>query len=154
LPNNLTLSEVLRLKGLLFPGYCTHAALPARTCWPRHASEFTERKYDLDHEQVLTALVDAPDRRAAVRWENFASSPIDVDRLDTEPAPSARHSLACSVQRRSLSEIAGRDFVDWVYRTARVVVRVHQELAVFAGPDIPQAEFRRLCAEQARQRRM
>ena len=42
------------------------------------------------------------------------------------------------------------DFIDWVYRSAEIQVRVNQKLGVYAGPDGSQAEFRRACAEAAR----
>jgi hypothetical protein len=46
-----------------------------------------------------------------------------------------------------------RDFIDWVYRATEVAVRANEALKVFAGPDISQAEFRRMCSEAASEKR-
>ena len=45
------------------------------------------------------------------------------------------------------------DFVDWAYRSAEVKVRVNEKLKVYAGPEVSQSEFRRICAEAARSQR-
>jgi hypothetical protein len=51
---------------------------------------YLNRKYDLDYEQQLAALVPAPDRRGLVRWEDFPSSPLDPRTLEDQPAPGGR----------------------------------------------------------------
>jgi DNA repair exonuclease SbcCD ATPase subunit len=45
------------------------------------------------------------------------------------------------------------DFRDWVYRESQVVVRTNEALKIYAGPDVSAAEFRRLCAQAAREGR-
>ena len=46
-----------------------------------------------------------------------------------------------------------KDFIDWAYRTIKVTVRANETLKVYAGPQTSQADFRKLCAEAARQQR-
>jgi DNA repair exonuclease SbcCD ATPase subunit len=46
-----------------------------------------------------------------------------------------------------------RDFLDWNYHSASVTVRANEALGIYAGPEVSQAEFRRLCSEAAREKR-
>lgn len=155
LPNNLTFSEALRLDGRTI---LTEASMNTLLYRPSLLAQalvrFSERKYDLDHELVLAAIVDEPDRRGTVRWEHYTSAALDPDRLDPAPIPQARFAaLDAPLNDGRMLKSLERDFLDWVYRTARVTVRAHPELSVYAGPEVSQAEFRRLCSEKARQRR-
>ena len=45
------------------------------------------------------------------------------------------------------------DFVEWVYRNAKVTVRANEALKQYAGPEVSAAEFRKQCTEAARQGR-
>jgi hypothetical protein len=45
------------------------------------------------------------------------------------------------------------DFLDWSYRGSEVIVRGNETLGLYAGPEVSQAEFREMCAEEARKRR-
>jgi DNA repair exonuclease SbcCD ATPase subunit len=45
------------------------------------------------------------------------------------------------------------DFEDWVYRNVEVIVRANEILKIYAGPEVSQSEFRRMCAEAARDTR-
>jgi hypothetical protein len=155
LPHNLTLREAFKDAGRVFPVQTFTQTLLYR---PRLLAQahvrFTERKYDLDHELILSALMDNADRRSMARWEQYAINPLDPDQLESAPALEARFTpLETPFTDGRVLKSLEKDFLDWVYRTARVMIRAHPELGVFAGPDISQAEFRRLCAEQARQRR-
>jgi DNA repair exonuclease SbcCD ATPase subunit len=46
-----------------------------------------------------------------------------------------------------------KDFQDWVYHSSSVIVRANEGLNIYAGPEVPQAEFRSECAEAAREGR-
>ena len=43
---------------------------------------FLNRKYNLDIELRQSALVSEPDRRGLVRWEDYASPPIEPASAD------------------------------------------------------------------------
>ena len=155
LPNNLTPSEAFKLENRIFPANAVVRGLLYR---PRLLAQahvrFVERKYDLDYELMVAAWVGDVDRRGVVRWENHVSSPLDPDTLDSEPMPDVRFSaLEAPLSDSRILKSLERDFIDWVYRTARCTVRVHDELDVYAGPDVPQADFWRMCTAQSRQRR-
>lgn len=113
---------------------------------------FTNRKYNLATELVRTALVANPDRRGVVRWDDylfqkslserdFARQPQRDARFDTVDAP-----LSDSTALRSLKS----DFTDWGYRDTTVTVRVNEQLKIYAGPDVTDSEFDKMCDDAAR----
>ncbi len=93
LPNNLTFSEALKTGG---PGLQAGAASQELLYRPALLAQsktlFLNRKYNLDYELTQAAIVVNPDRRGAVRWEDFPAAPIDARRLDERPTPQARFS--------------------------------------------------------------
>ncbi|MCO5204320.1 MAG: DUF87 domain-containing protein [Anaerolineae bacterium] len=113
---------------------------------------FTNRKYNLATELVRTALVANPDRRGVVRWDDylfqkslserdFARQPQRDARFDTVDTP-----LSDSTALRSLKS----DFIDWGYRDTTVTVRVNEQLKIYAGPDVTDSEFDKMCDDAAR----
>jgi hypothetical protein len=155
LPNNLTLTEALRLAGQPYPeeafneGLIYRPALLAQT-----EVRYANRKYNLDASQMLTALAGEVERGGLLRWEDYLTGLVDSAALEDSPAPEAQFALPTGAftDPRTLAALE-KDFLDWVYRTARVAVRANEELKVYAGPETSPADFRRLCADAARQGR-
>jgi hypothetical protein len=113
-----------------------------------------DRKHGVDSELTRAALVKTPDKRGAVRWEDFPLSVSVLDSIDTSPVPSARFSsIDAPLNDVKLMTALQKDFTDWVFRNSSVKARVNQALKVFAGPDVSQAEFMTACAEAAREAR-
>ena len=115
---------------------------------------FLDRKYNLDMEQIKSALVTNPEKRGVVRWDDCAARPPAPDEMDPAPDPKARFAaLDAPFSDARLMTALQKDFADWVYRASKVTVRANQALGVFATPDVSQAEFMKTCAEAARQAR-
>ena len=113
-----------------------------------------ERKHGVDSEITHTALIKSPEKRGAVRWEDYPISSEVLDTIDTSPSPSARFSSVDSpLNDVKLMTALQKDFTDWVFRNTSVKARANQALKVFAGPDVSQAEFMTACAEAARDAR-
>ena len=155
LPENLTLSEALKnsppaaQQSAVSQGLVYHPVLLAQA-----SILFLNRKYDLDYELLRTAVVSAPDRRGIVRWENYPAAQIDPRSLDAQPGPQARFaSLDAPLSDAKVLNSLERDFSDWAFRSAKVSLRANENLKVFAGPDVTQAEFHQMCAEAAREQR-
>jgi hypothetical protein len=155
LPNNLTFTQAFKAAGQDFPPEAFSQGIIYRPAILAQAHiRFLNRKYRLDHETFKTVLAANPDRRGVVRWENYASAPVDPAGMDNGPIPQARFAALESPfsEARTLSAMQ-KDFLDWAYRTAQVTVRAHEGLKLYAGPDISPAEFRTLCADASRQGR-
>jgi hypothetical protein len=155
LPNNLTFTQSFKAAGQPFPEEAHSLGLIYRPVLLAQASvRFFNRKYNLDYEQVQSALVEKPDKRGAMRWEEAQSAPVDPRALDRAPDPQARYtSLEAPLSDPKVLGALQKDFVDWVYRDSRASVRANETLKMYAGPEVSQAEFRRMCAEAARESR-
>jgi hypothetical protein len=151
LPNNLTLSEALRSAGSEYQhvsgsqGLVYHPVLLAQA-----RTQFLNRKYNLDYELPQTVIVENPDKRGVVRWENFPAISLDPQKLDDKPAPQARFtSLDTPLSDAKILNTLQRDFADWAFRGAKIIVHANEELEVYAGPDITQGKFRQMCSDAA-----
>jgi hypothetical protein len=155
LPNNLTFTQAFAADGRSFPPEALSQGLLYRPVLLAQASvRFLNRKYLLDTVLNKTTLVPEPDRRGLVRWEDYASQPIDPQVLSKPPDPRARFATleAPLSDARAITSLQ-KDFVDWVYRAAQVTVRANEALKQYAGPQVSMADFRKQCAAAARQSR-
>jgi Skp family chaperone for outer membrane proteins len=155
LPVNQTLSEALKAAPA---GVDQSHPQKLIVCHPVLVAQartlFLNRKYNLDFELAQAVIVSSPDRRGAVRWENFSADPIDPRSLADQPDPQAQFSsLDGPLSDPKILASLQRDFADWAFRGAKVTIRANEELKVFAGPDVSQADFRQLCSDAARKAR-
>lgn len=151
LPNNLTLSQAIKETGVIYPedleskGILYRPALLAQVF-----IRFRNRKYNFYSEIFRTVLVENPDRHGVIRWENYASEPVDPNQLDVEPEPDSRFSsLEAPFSKSNLISSMRSDFQDWVYRSSEVNIKTNESLGVYAGPDVSKEDFRKMCEEAA-----
>jgi hypothetical protein len=115
---------------------------------------FLNRKYDLSHLAQGMALIHEPDRRGMVHWNHYQTKPINPSDLDRQPAPGAFfEALVEPFTDSRLVKSMERDFQDWAYRTVTVTVKANETLDVFAGPEVSQEEFQKMCADAADEKR-
>jgi hypothetical protein len=115
---------------------------------------FINRKYGVDTEAIRVVLVDKPDRRGVVQWDDFPYRGSSLDKIETEPTLGARFDgFDAPFNDNKLMTALRRDFIDWIYRISSATVRANEKLKVFAGPDVSQAEFMKACADAARNAR-
>ena len=155
LPNNLTFTQAFEADGRSYPSEATSQGLLYRPVLLAQTSvRFLNRKYSLDFELIKTALVPEPDRRGLVRWEDYASQPINPQSLTKPADPRARFAtLEAPLSDVKAITAMQKDFVEWVYRAAQITVRANEALKQYAGPQVSAADFRKQCAEVARQGR-
>lgn len=155
LPLNLSVSEAFRAQGEAAPVSARVEAVLYRACLLAAArARITERRYGVDSELLRSALVRGLEKRGLMNWDEFPARGLRLETLEETPAPQARFELPdgafLDAKRLALLQ---RDFLDWAYRGAAVTARANDALKVYAGPDVSAAEFRRACAEAARQGR-
>lgn len=155
LPNNLAFTQAFAAVGRPYDEEARSLGLIYRPALLAQASvRFFQRKYNLDYELKRAALAAQPDRRGAMRWEEVQSPPVDPHALDPGPHPQARYAvLEAPLSEAKTLTLLQKDFLDWAYRASTISVRANEALKVYVGPQVSQAEFRRLCAESARQGR-
>jgi hypothetical protein len=155
LPNDLSFTEAFSAAGRSVPEQAQSLGLIYRPALLAQSRiRYLNRKYDLDFEQGHTSLSSAPDRRGVIRWEDMLSGNVDVDSLDAKPDPRARFgSLEAPLSEPIAMKSMESDFLDWNYHNSSVVVRANEDLDIYCGPQVSQAEFRTLCSEAAREKR-
>jgi hypothetical protein len=155
LPNNLTLSQAFQITGRALPGQAHSQGLVYRPeLLAQCVVRYTNRKYGLDASLKRAARVIQLDRHGVMRWEDYQSAPVEANQLESRPAPEARFAaLPSAFNEAKLLRTLQSDFQNWVYRTSQVSVRANPSLDIFAGPEVSPAEFRRMCADAARQQR-
>ena len=155
LPNNLTFTQAFKAAGRPYPAEAFSQGLVYRPTILAQASiRFLNRKYNLDYVQQKTVIVQNPDRRGMVRWDNFTAAPVDPSTLDEALDPQVRFaSLEAPFSEAKVMTALQKDFLDWAYRTGQVTVHGNEALKLYAGPGVTEAEFRTTCAETARQER-
>ncbi len=155
LPNNLTLSQAARQARRSLPADASQAAILYRPVLLAQAQiRYANRKYNLDTLQPMTVLIEEPDPRGLIQWEEYEAPLVDRRTLDRGPVPQARFTTLTApfTEPKAMNSLRTA-FVDWLFRTATVTVRAHTQLGVFAGPEVSQADFRRQCSEAARTQR-
>jgi len=154
LPTNLSLTEAMRVAGKSLPDAQLTGTLYRPALLATANVRFLDRKYGVDTELQRAALVKDPDKRSVVRWENHFYGNFPAKRVEHQPAPQARFStLGAPLNESKQMTALERDFVDWIYRSVTVTARANEALKVYAGPDVSQAEFMKVCAETAREAR-
>jgi len=155
LPNDLSYTNAFSAAGRFIPEEAQSLGLIYRPALLAQSRiRYLNRKYDLDYEQEHTVLTTNPDRRGVIRWEEALSSNVEVDSLDDKPDPRARFgSIEAPLSEPKIMKSMQSDFLDWNYHNSSVTVRANEELEIYAGPQVSQAEFRKLCSETAREKR-
>lgn len=154
LPNNQTLSQAVKAARETYPEGLQGKGIIYRPVLLAQAHiRFRNRKYNLDSEVFRTVLVENPDRRGVVRWDNFPASPVEPRQLDQSPAPDTRFSsLEAPLSEAKVLSRMRTDFQDWAYRSSEVNVRANETLKVYAGPDVTEAEFKNMCEDAAEEK--
>lgn len=155
LPNNLSLTEAFASAGLPLPEQSPSPGLIYRPALLAQAEvRYLNRKYNLDHQQDITVLTLEPDRRGMVAWGEIITPGFNPQMLADDPDPRARYAqLGAPLSETKIMSAMKRDFTDWVYHNSSILVRANEDLDIYCGPEVSQAEFRKLCAEAAREGR-
>lgn len=155
LPNNLTFTQAFKAAGRAYPPEAYSQGLIYRpVILAQAAIRYLNRKYKLEMEQKQAVILLNPDRRGHTRWDSYLVQPVDPNELDSVPDPHASYTApqAPFTDAKALSALQ-KDFVEWAYRSGQVTVRANEALKLFAGPEVSQAEFRKLSSEAARKGR-
>ena len=79
---------------------------------------------------------------------------MDETRLDPQPDPRARFvSIEAPYTNAKIISTIKRDFLDLVYHESEAEVLANEVLKVYAGPEVSPEEFRKMCSEEAREKR-
>ena len=155
LPNNLTFTQAFKAAGREFTADALSQGLIYRPVILSQASaRLVNLKYKIDIDIYKTTLVDNPDRRGIIRWDNYPTDQIEPSKLEQAPDPQARFApTEAPLNDVKLMNSLQKDFLDWAYRSSEVMVHGNEALKLYAGPETSEGEFRTQCANAARQAR-
>jgi hypothetical protein len=150
LPNTLSFMKAVDKAGIAVPQDSAYQVIYKPALIAQAAVRFLKRNYNLDYDLITTALVRELDRTGRVRWDDWISDPIDLDSLEPGARGEARfHDLVSPLSDGTKTRELESDFKDWIYHSVTATVRSNEKLEVFAGPEVSQGDFRRMCAEAA-----
>jgi len=155
LPNNLTISQAIKASQRAMPTDVKSLGTLYRPTLLAQANvRFLKRNYNLDYELEPTALVLEPDRLGGVRWEEWLTTPIDTNSLDRRPLQDARYAaLEAPFSDGKTLKAWESDFADWIYYEQTVNVRANESLDIYAGPQISETEFKKMCRKAAEEKK-
>jgi hypothetical protein len=154
LPVTLTLSDAVKNTGQTIPiGAEEHGVLYRPVLLAQAEVQFTNRRYRLDHEIQVTALVEEPSRRGSVRWEDYSLDSLDTRAIQRGPASKSRFiSLEPPFSDSRTLKSMKSDFADWIYSDITAAVKANETLGVYAGPEVDDKAFERMCADEAEEK--
>lgn len=153
-PPTLDPEEAAQKSGRLIPLDATVSGVLYRPAVFGQANVlYNARKYGIQHEEEIAFLVHDVPAHGRVDWEESLTDPVNVRRLDQEPDDEARFAELVEplVDKTALNKIKA-DLTDWIYRSAPIMVKVNQELGVFADPSEDMEDYRRRLVDAANER--
>lgn len=154
LPATQNLADAARQRGRSIPiGAEEHGLIYHPVLLAQADVLYSNRKYELDEEMIVTALIEEPDERGFLRWEEHQLDKFDSRTLARDPAPQSRFGnlerpLSDGKSMRTLKS----DFVDWIYGEVAAIVKANETLGVYAGPDVNETKFEEMCLEAAEEK--
>ncbi|NJC95409.1 MAG: DUF853 family protein [Anaerolineae bacterium] len=151
LPQTFSLPEAFKAAGQTMSGEAAIEGVIYRPALVASANvRVLDRKLGVDSEIARAALVDSPDKRGAIRWEDHIVNGHAIENSETTPSRSSRlGTIDSPLNGAQLLPAIQKDFADWVYRNSSVTARANQALKVFGGPDVSRADFMKACADTA-----
>lgn len=116
---------------------------------------FADKRANVYTARTFAYFVPELERAGLVQWENFAGEPVRVEMLSSQPWEGASYYLPVTngmADSRRMAELK-RDFVDMLYGTVRLNVRVNPVLKVYADPDESPGAFEARVRQVAREKR-
>ncbi len=154
-PVNRGLSDVLQEVGGQFPDKAPHPQYLYKAELVGQArAVYLARKYNISEEAEFTVRIDEMRKRGLVRWESQLVAPFDPNMLEHNPLPEARFADVenlSGVDSKAVKELE-IDFIDWIYRTQTLKLRINDALGVVAEPGVSDEEFRRMCEQAAKEK--
>jgi hypothetical protein len=116
---------------------------------------YIDRKFNISHEALHTIRMDEYRKTGLVRWEDFIAEPIKLNRLEISPQSEATFDSldALGIESGAVINSLEKDFIEWIYRTQSMTLRVNETLGVVAGPDVSDEAFRKMCDDAVEEKK-
>lgn len=151
LPNNQTLSEA---------AWGTKAAVPAD---PSNVElvykpvligqvqvRYLDRRYNLDETVKKMVLVEDPDPRGMIHWEDHLANAVDPKAFAQQAVGGAKFVPLESIltDAKAMANLQ-KDFLGWVFQTGEMRIQANLALKKYAGSSVNRDMFIKQCAQAA-----
>jgi hypothetical protein len=155
LPVDMTLSQAARaIEYRLSSAVIEPTVLYRPALLLQATTRFSNRKYNLHHEEQQAILIEDLTQKGPIDWERSLSDPLDPDQLMAEPAAGSLFAPLNAPLLNAYTPAALRsEFQNWVFRTLTILVKTNEALGLYGGPNISEEEFQRMCQTAADERR-
>ncbi|MHC1739574.1 MAG: ATP-binding protein [Anaerolineaceae bacterium] len=145
-PVNVSTSEAISSANLTFTSNA--ADLVYRPAVFAQADvRYASRQYNLDMSRKVAAFVEDPGN-GLIHWENMTITPVDPTKLASQPQPNAAYHIVPNwLSDQARVTAMGKDFLDWVFRSATIKIKANNLLKVYAGPEVSQDAFKMQCSQ-------
>ena len=152
LPVNLSFTEAFKAENRDYPDEAMSLGLIYRPALIAQVLvRYLNRRYNLDYEEKRGVIISEVDQRGMIRWDDYPLKILNEKEFDRKADPQARFAhLEAPLSEAKMLTAINKDFQDWVYRTGKVIVKANETLKVYAGPEVTQADFRKMCSEAAK----
>jgi hypothetical protein len=153
LPMDLSFSEAVREERLIDGAQGEQAGVIYRPSMFIQAEvRYLSRKYELEHSRKISVMV-TDIESSLVDWEEFAVPEKNIRHLDDNPQRGSKFGtipdwLSDTREIKALKT----DFLDWVYRNGKIIIRANEGLKIYAGPDVGEEEFQKDCEKEAQEK--
>jgi hypothetical protein len=116
--------------------------------------QFVSSKYDVDDLREVAVLLEAPESRGKVDWDEGRT--LDLAHSDMSDRPFGEALFAdvpATVSSATKMKALAKNFSDHLYRNQAIVLRRHPSLKLHSRPGEPEGEFIVRCREAAREAR-
>ncbi len=104
---------------------------------------FVDRKHDIDTSEEVSVLAPLADGVVPVDWGRVADCPVEIGRLETEPAAGAAFAELPGPASRSKSYTAWKkDFDEWLYRGRKLELFESPAFERVSEPGESERDFR------------
>lgn len=146
MPNNQGISDALSTAGI--PSSVNSEGVVYKAAILTQAEvRYLSRQYNLEDSRKLTAIVQDPGS-GLIRWENLVGGNIDPARLESRPLPRTQfHAVPAWLADTRKTADMQKDFLDWIYRSGSLRIKVNQKLGVVKSSEMSEADFRMKCKQ-------
>lgn len=154
LPNNRTAAEAIRGSGMKRRSVEVGMLAYTPALLAQAQVRFRNRKHNVDQTETFAYLVEQPDPRGFIRWDDYVSAPVDKNLLVSESEPDSGFSpLGAPLNDGKVLRGLKKDLVDHIYHTTELRLQSNPTLDLVATPGMGEDSFSQLCAEAADRKR-
>lgn len=156
LPNNQTISEAAWGTKVVIPTDSSKVNMVYKPALIGQVQiRYLDRKYNLDQAVRRMVIIQEPDPRGLITWDDYRAEGMDPKSyIGQQAAPGARfESINPPLDDLKLMTSMQKDFINWVFQTGEIRLLANTGLKLFGSPGETQESFINKCKKAAESQR-